>query len=435
VRGIVIPGGRRVARRVAMVGVVVMAAGGTLVGTAVSAWATTPSISFTQTAPIGPTSDLPTTVTGTGFHHSSVGALFECSTASGQPTIDATSTPGIKTSDLGKLPVSCGQETPVITTAKGDLPATAIVGLEEGVVGPPTTGPDSTGGDAATDAGNYPCPPSAAQSSAQCVVMYVDAAGDTASAPITFASPTTATTGPTSCVGQANSTTAGSATLTVTPATCLVGGQLVQITGSGLATSSEGTLLECNSDASQPVLSLGGQTIPVSCSSLDVVTTTATGGFTAKAGEFTIQTGTTGPPLAGTDSTGGNDATDAVNYPCPPTAAQIAAGDSCEIVLRDAGGDDLTVPISFNAGGGGSSTTKSASTPTGGKVAATASTGATKASSHSLAFTGPGPLLWIAGLLGIIFLVLGASLLLVVDDSRRPLTVAHRWHRRFTERS
>jgi len=418
-----------------MVGVLVVAAGGVLVGTAVAAAAATASISFTQTAPIaptGPASDLPTTITGSGFHHSSVGALFECSTASGQPTIDTTVTPGIKTTDLGPLPVSCGQETPVVTTAKGDLPATAIIGLEEDVVGPPATGADSTGGDAATDAATYPCPPSAAQGSAQCVVMYVDAAGDSASAPVTFASPTTSTTRPTSCVGQPQSATAGSATLTVTPATCLVGGQLVQITGSGLTTSSEGTLLECNSDASQPVLSLAGQTIPISCTSLDVVSTTASGGLSASAGAFTIQKGTTGPPLAGTDSTGGNDATDAVNYPCPPTAAQVTAGDTCEVVLRDAGGDDLAVPISFNAGGGGSSTTKSATTAAGGKGAATAS--ATKAASQSLAFTGSGPLLWSAGLLGIILMILGGSLLLVVGESRRPLTVAHRFRRSLTRR-
>jgi hypothetical protein len=415
----------RVAVRLGVCGALVMAAGGALIGTSVDAWAASGSISFTQSAPIDPTSDLPTTITGSGFHHSSVGALFECSTASGQPTIDTSTSTGLKTVDLGQLPVSCGDETSVVTTGKGELPATAIIGLEEGTLGPPATGPDSApGGDAATDAANFPCPPTAAQASAQCVVMYADAAGDSASAPITFAASTTATTGPTSCIGQSGSTTAAnttsgaSATLTVDPATCLVGGQVVQVSGTGLAANSEGTLLECNSDPSQPTLSLAGQTIPVSCTSLDVISATASGGISTQQGAFTIQTGTTGPPIAATDNTGGSAAADAVGYPCPPTAAQLAANETCQIVFRDAGGDDLVVPISFNPGGAGtSSASKTGSTATA--SASTAKTVATKASSGSLAFTGAGPLLSIAGLAGLVLIVAGASLLLLAEDPRR----------------
>jgi len=431
VRGIDTCGTRHMTKHLARFGVAVMAGGGALLGSAMAASAATPSISFTQSAPIGPTSNLSTTVSGSGFHHSSLGALFECSAVSGQPTVDVSTTNGIKTADLGQLPVSCGEETSVVTTGKGLLPATAIIGLQEGALGPSGTGNDSSGADAATDAASYPCPPTPTQAS-QCVVMYVDAAGDSASAPITFGSPSTSTTGPSSCVGQSKSTTAASATLTVDPATCLVGGQVVQITGTGLAASSEGTLLECNSDPSQPTLSLAGQTVPISCTSLDVISTTASGGIGAAAGAFTIETGTTGPPLAGTDSSGGSDVTDAVNYPCPPTPAQVTAGDICEMVLRDAGGDDLVVPISFDPGGAGSSTSKASSTQAAG--ATPASVAATKASSGSLAFTGPGPLLWVVGLLGIIFMVAGGSLLLLVEAPRRLHTVSRRLPKRFRDR-
>ncbi|MGH9017219.1 MAG: hypothetical protein ACRDY1_05680 [Acidimicrobiales bacterium] len=424
-RGIARWGTRRVGKYFAACGVLLAAAGSALVGTPAAA-AASPSISITQSAPVtlsGSSSDLSSPVTGSGFHHHAYGALFECSSAGSQPTIEASVIDGLKTVDLSGVPVSCGSETPVVTTGQGDLPATAIVGLQEGVLGPPATGTDSSGGDATTDAGNFPCPPTAAQGSASCVVMYIDAAGDSAtSGPITFAAPSPPA--PTTCTGQANSvsatnaTTGASATLTVTPATCLVGGETVQITGTGLAAGSEGTLLECNSDSSQPTLSLAGQTIPISCTSLDVVETTASGGLTAQQGTFQIVTGTTGPPLAGTDSSGGNDATDAVNYPCPPTTAQVAAGDTCEIVLRDGSGDDLVVPISFNPGGAGTSSTASktqaATTPT-----ATASS--TKASSGSLAFTGAGPLLWMVGLLGLVLVLVGASLTLLSDDRRRML--------------
>ena len=40
--------------------------------------------------------------------------------------------------------------------------------------------------------------------------------------------------------------------------------------------------------------------------------------------------------------------TDAAEYPCPPTAAEQAAGDVCVISVSDTGGDRITVPISFD---------------------------------------------------------------------------------------
>jgi len=60
-----------------------------------------------------------------------------------------------------------------------------------------------------------------------------------------------------------------------------------------------------------------------------------------------VTTGTTGPPATGTDSSGGNAASDAAKYPCPPTTAQQAAGDSCVVAFGDASGNQATVNISF----------------------------------------------------------------------------------------
>ena len=62
---------------------------------------------------------------------------------------------------------------------------------------------------------------------------------------------------------------------------------------------------------------------------------------------FTVTTGTVGPPGTGTDSTGGDAATDAAKYPCPPTTAQQAAGDSCLITFGDPSGNIGTQNISF----------------------------------------------------------------------------------------
>ena len=46
---------------------------------------------------------------------------------------------------------------------------------------------------------------------------------------------------------------------------------------------------------------------------------------------FTVKEGVVGPPATGTDSSGGNAATDAAKYPCPPTQTQINEGVSCTI--------------------------------------------------------------------------------------------------------
>lgn len=138
-------------------------------------------------------------------------------------------------------------------------------------------------------------------------------------------------------------------TLVVSPSTNLTNGQTVTVSGSGFAHNSTGAILECNSDTGQPTVVVAGNPVPVSCTNpLSAITTTDKSGNLA-AKTFTVHTGTVGPPTTGTDSSGGSATTDAAKYPCPPTAAQIAAGDACVITFGDAANDDVSQNISFTA--------------------------------------------------------------------------------------
>jgi hypothetical protein len=163
----------------------------------------------------------------------------------------------------------------------------------------------------------------------------------------------------TDCADPQSVTTAGSPSLTATFGTCLTGGTVVTLAGSGFDDSSLGRVLECNDDPTQPTVFLGGllnQTVPVSCSGISlsqVVSTSTTGTLSTT---FTVISPTPGPPCgeAGdlvttcpTDSAGGNAFTDAAAYPCPPTAAQLADGDSCTLSFADEGGKVQSVGISF----------------------------------------------------------------------------------------
>jgi hypothetical protein len=49
------------------------------------------------------------------------------------------------------------------------------------------------------------------------------------------------------------------------------------------------------------------------------------------------------------DSSGGNAAADAANYPCPPTPDQLAQGISCSLAFSDSVGKGQTVDLSFGA--------------------------------------------------------------------------------------
>ena len=158
---------------------------------------------------------------------------------------------------------------------------------------------------------------------------------------------------------------AGAATpaITVTPNSGLqaTGSTVVTVAGTGYAASSAGAVLECNNDTSQPTVSLTAgpisETVPVSCgpppSATGLTMTGADGSFSTS---FTVTTGTVGPPCGAspalftcpaTDSTGGSPATDAAKFPCPPTAAQQTAGDSCVLAFGDASGGQAQTNISF----------------------------------------------------------------------------------------
>ena len=157
-------------------------------------------------------------------------------------------------------------------------------------------------------------------------------------------------------------------TLVVTPSTNLAGGQSVTVTGSGLADSSTGSVLECNNASGEPTVDLPApisKTVPVSCSGISIAklaSTTASGTLSTT---FTIVSPTPGPPCDGsnlvacpsTDSAGHTPASDAANYPCPPTAAQLAASDSCYLTYGDQGGDQVSQNISFSGGSGNTGTT------------------------------------------------------------------------------
>jgi len=405
------------AKRLGMIGAAGLMVGGALLGTAVAASAGTPTLTLSSNSGFGNTAS-PVLVTASGFTKKTKGGLSQCPIVSGEPTI-------LDVTTGQQEPVGCQPFSPIKTNTSGKLPNPTGFSVAAGVNGPPDSGTDSAGTDAKADAQNYPCPPTAGQIAAggSCAVVYTDTLGETASATITytFESTTTTTGAPIAgCTAKPATVTTGSATVTVTPATCLVGNQKVTVTASGLAATNLGSLLECNGATGEPTVfvALANKGVPVGCTAIggsSLVTTAADGSLPANT-MFTILTGTIGPPAAGTDSAGVNAATDSANYPCPPTAAQQAAGVTCAIAFGDLAGDQVVVPISFgaNAGNTGNGSTAAASGSSTTKPA-------TKAKSSSLAFTGAGPGLWIMGIVGIALILLGGSLLVVVDAPRRLL--------------
>ncbi len=148
----------------------------------------------------------------------------------------------------------------------------------------------------------------------------------------------------------------------------LAGGDVLTVTGTGFTPGATASIVQCNSDPNQPVISFLGEYIPVSCTAL-ALTTISSAKLTSGdlTGAHTMVAGITGPPVTGfapicTEestttptttstipdcSTSGNAATDAANYPCPPTAAQIAAGDDCVINIEDTAGDRAIGTVLF----------------------------------------------------------------------------------------
>jgi hypothetical protein len=277
-------------------------------------------------------------VSGSGATPGSEGAAVECNLAPGQPTIAV---------DSFQVPVGCADpyfggpfgQSQVIVSSTGTF--TAAVTVVTGTVGPPILGVDSLGRDASTDAAAYPCPPTAAQllAGVTCGISFGTLSfgpssvgspilSDTASAPISFAAPAPPTT----------------PTVAVAPSTGLSSGQSVAVTGSGFTPDSAFAVAECNISPGEPI---GYEGFPgIGC-------TQSWGSYAVSVlGPPSL------PPVTGPDGSlsqhvtveegnlGGTAASAA--YPCPPTAAQVAAGGHCAVVVDDGAGERVaSAPLSI----------------------------------------------------------------------------------------
>jgi hypothetical protein len=237
---------------------------------------------------------------------------------------------------------------------------------------------------------------------------------------------------------------AASPTLTVTPNSHLTDGQKVVVQGHGFAPGSAGGMAECNGTPNQPTQQVYGNAVPVGCTNpLNTLQATDSNGDVNAQGQqnFTIKTGTVGPPASSsTDSSGGNAQADSAKYPCPPTPDQQAQGISCNISYGDASGNQASADLHFassGAGGGGTNGPAAAAAPTpgssptgGGTTAASGGSGpsgatlgstdsAGGASTGSLPFTGFGPGLWRLTQLGALLGALGAGLVVLGRRHRR----------------
>lgn len=222
--------------------------------------------------------------------------------------------------------------------------------------------------------------------------------------------------------------------ISISPDTGLSNGQSVTVSGSGFANSSAANILECNDAPNEPVVDLPSPVssqVSVGCSAPSLtsgLTSTSSTGTVSKA--FTVVTGTVGPPCGtsgaivatcpSTDSAGISPATDAANYPCPPTPAQQAQGVTCSLNFGDQAGDAANATILFT--GESAPTTTTTAAPTTTTTAAHASTTiapTTTATTGSLAATGPGPQLWWTAYLGLGLICLSALLWMAARRSWR----------------
>jgi hypothetical protein len=168
--------------------------------------------------------------------------------------------------------------------------------------------------------------------------------------------------------GQLSASAAPS--ITVTPTTGLTNGQSITVSGAGF-TGPIGGITECNTAANEPTVAFLGQQVPVGCTAPKVVPPTG-GGFSNQS--FTIKEGTVGPPGPGTDSAGHDAAADAALYPCPPTAAQAAAGAVCAIAYGTGANDSATQTITFQSAATTSPTTPVTAAPASTATSAAAAT-------------------------------------------------------------
>ncbi len=201
-----------------------------------------------------------------------------------------------------------------------------------------------------------------------------------------------------------------SAAGTCSGSTCmgLAGGDVVNVSGAGFSAGQEASTLECNDDPLQPVIVFLGNAVPVSCTAIVIVSTSASGTFGPSA--FTIKSGTTGPPdsigvptctpvvtpttvIPAGCTTTGNPQTDAAAYPCPPTPAQVTAGDECVLAIGDIKGERAIGDILFGSETAPSSTlapgsSTSGSTGSSSTTSTTSSTGSTSSTTSTTSSTG-----------------------------------------------
>jgi hypothetical protein len=264
-------------------------------------------------------------VRATGFAPSSPAVVEECNLTPGEPT-----------QPFGPGPaIGCTQ--PVDTGAPGALPSTDPTGalstsftLQEGNVG-------GLAGSVA-----YPCPPTPANVArgGSCDIVVEDAGGNSGHAYLGLDGPVPVPR------------------LAVSPATGLLNGQLVNVAGSGFSITNDATVFECNETPGEPTVDINGVQLPVGCSdplrgSPFQFGLALTGPNGALGAPFVVHTGIVGPPeqtggdSSGVDSSGGAISADTTAYPCPPTAAQRAAGATCAITVTDNSNETVSVPIAF----------------------------------------------------------------------------------------
>ena len=173
-------------------------------------------------------------VRASGLPHNGTGFLVECSAVTPQTTVSVSGVP---------VPVSCTDPRSQRWTFSPGGRLRATFQIVTGVVGPPRSGSTKTGRSADAVARRYPCPPTAAQTTAgyHCYLELVSGADHHRLVQaLTFASSSTAATSPTppaQPVTTAHTTSAAKATLPFTGASIeqlAVTGVLLVILGSGL---------------------------------------------------------------------------------------------------------------------------------------------------------------------------------------------------------
>ncbi len=151
------------------------------------------------------------------------------------------------------------------------------------------------------------------------------------------------------------------AALRVSPANGLVQGEVVRVSGSGLAAHAFGYALECNSAPHEPTVFVGPPfdlRVPVGCSrpSLKYIVSTNSDGTLSTTIKVHVSRNL-GPPCSvysvfgpcggRPDSAGKGPRADAQNYPCPPSPAQQEAGVTCSLVFYDTSHEVVSTPITF----------------------------------------------------------------------------------------